>query len=382
MTELPIRDLRLDEVDLAARFFHEHWRPNHIFYRNHELLLWMFHKSPAALQWNDRLTIKAAFDGGEIVGFFGYIPFFCNHYGKQQLGAHLSTWWVNPEYRRSPLGLRLMREIQYEMGFAVCVAGMITPVAASFYKIARWRMIDNIPRWVFPVRQDAMLEMLPKQNRQFHENAKLLFDRKIPRAFGANGSFSKSLKVQELSSLSELYELGWDEFYWRAIAPTYMSPSRTVSTLVWRYHAIPVFTYKTLVVFCENNICGLLIYRLEPVKDHEEKVLRIVDICCTPNALPTLLDEIISIARAQNTVLVDFFCTNTSFDKLMKDHGFISDSSPDGRNYLYPYLFQPLDMSNLSLNAAWWIKDASIQAGNVRDEFLLTKGDYEFDRPN
>lgn len=380
--EIPIRNLGLHEVDVAARFFHEHWRKDHIFSRNHELLLWMFHDAPAASQSTNSLTIKAAFDGNEVVGFFGYIPFFYNHYGRQLYGTHLSTWWVKPEYRRSPLGLRLMRAIQYEMGFNACVAGMITPVAEKFYKIAKWQWVDNIPRWVFVARREALLDMFSPQHSGSRQEAENFFEKSIFSYTRPKALDMDFFEVRELKSLNDLEELGWDEFYWRAIAPNYMSPARTTATLIWRYQAAPIFTYKALAAFHGNDICGLLIYRLEQVKYRSEWVMRIVDICSSPKVAYSLLDKALSVISAQNIVLSDFFCTNTIFDEALQACGFIRDDLPSEKKYRFPYLFQPLDVTNLNLNAAWWIKGFDMEKKNVPDNFFLTKGDYEFDRPN
>jgi hypothetical protein len=378
MSEIPIRDLRLDEISIAAQFFHERWRPNHIFYRNNELLRWMFHDSPAASQWSDRLTIKVAFDSDAIVGFFGYIPFFYNHYGKQQIGIHLSTWWVDPEYRRGTLGMRLLHELQHQKDFNICIAGMITPVAMKLYGVMRWQVVNNIPRWVLPLNQSALLKMLPEQGRDVYKNAKTLFEKSV---VSHRGVPSNGLSVRTLS-LHELEALEWDDIYWRTLAPICMSPARVTSALIWRYESVPIFRYKTLAVFRDGEICGLLVYRLEQVKDRDEYIMRIVDIVCQAKAVLTLLDALVASAQAQNVALVDFFCTHAMYDADLKKCGFINDCSPDGQDYCYPYLFQPLDVNNLKLNTAWWIKDVDMQSSATRDNFFLTKGDYEFDRPN
>jgi hypothetical protein len=54
----------------------------------------------------------------------------------------------------------------------------------------------------------------------------------------------------------------------------------------------------------------------------------------------------------------------------------------NGARYRYPFLFQPLDFTRLRLDTAWWVKEMDMADSAAHNDFLLMKGDYEFDRPN
>lgn len=377
--EILIRDLTLMEADLAARFFHENWRPDHILFHNRELLLWMYHDAPTARIYGDGLTIKAAFDNDLLIGVFAYIPFVFNRYGQKQTGVYLSAWWVKPDYRRGSTGIRLLQALQYSMGFSVCVSGMNTTVAEKLYERMGWRVVRNIPRWILPLKPDAMLEMFPVGSDQTLGAIRLWLEecvdpqRKLDRG---------SVRVQELCSLRELERYGWDDAFWRIIAPTHMGPARETATLVWRYEDIPIFEYSALAAFRDSDIRGLLVYRLEQVKNRTEKVARIVDLTAEPSATPALLDAFFALIGNQGVAMADFFSTDSRCTAALEDCGFRNALSPDGLTYCYPHLFQPVDVNRLNLNTAWWIRDVDGRSAPVCDDLVLTKGDHEFDRPN
>ena len=375
MSETDIRDLSAEEADLAATFFHERWRPGHIFFRNRELLLWQYYRNPYAAQFSSGLTFRAAFEDGRNVGVFAYMPFAFNRYGTKQFGCHLSAWWVHPEHRRGSLALRLLHSLQDKSPFDACIAGINTEVAERLYERMSWVVARNIPRLVYIVDRAQFESLLDRATAVPPATATTMSANPV---LGAG----RKAELEPLTSLEELRDLGWDDFYWQRIAPTQMGPAREAAYLQWRYGSIPVFHYDALLARRSGEISGLLVYRIEQIKDSEQQIIRLVDLVAEPEAIPDLVNGVVQVALKQGATAIDFFCTHRTYLDQVLTCGFIDACDSGGERYWCPHLFQPLDHARNRLNSAWWIRGMDLQARAARSDFCIMKGDYEFDRPN
>ena len=371
MGEIIIHDLSLEEADVAASFFNDYWRPNHIFWRSRDLLLWQYHQNPYASQFSNGLTFKVAFGGKAMAGVFAYVPFVFNRYGTRRYGCHLSAWWVKPEYRRGPLGMRLLNELQHRMGFEACISGMNTPVAEKIYETMGWLVVYAIPRLLLLLEPQKLLELIQDFS----------VDLAIPLYVEDSGAPTE-MEVQELLSFRDLHQYGWDDYYWRQFAPTCMGPAREVDYLKWRYEDIPIFRYTGLLALKAGKPNGLLVYRVERIRDTSYDIIRLVDLIADPSAVKALVLAIVEQARRENALMVDFFCTQRRYHKTLAQMGFLDAMETNGARYRYPFLFQPLDFTRLRLDTAWWVKEMDMADSAAHNDFLLMKGDYEFDRPN
>jgi hypothetical protein len=380
MSATEIRDLSVEEADLAATFFHEKWRPNHIFFRNRELLLWQYYRNPYGVHFSGGLTFKAAFEEGRNVGVFAYMPFAFNCYGMRKFGCHLSAWWVHPEHRRGPLALRLLHCLQDKSSFDACISGINTAVAERLYERMSWVVVRNIPRLVYIVDK-ARFETLLDPATAIPDPAATAV-RPAHGAGGSNTTGGNKIELELLTSFERLRDLGWDAFYWQRIAHQHMGPAREAVYLEWRYGNIPVFHYDGLLAKRSGEISGLLVYRIEQIKNSEQQIIRLVDVIAEPEAIPDLVNGVVEVAVEQRATAIDFFCTHPTYLAQLLSCGFIDACDSGGERYWCPHLFQPLDRARNRLNSAWWIRGMDLQAAAARSEFCIMKGDYEFDRPN
>jgi GNAT superfamily N-acetyltransferase len=377
MGAIEIRDFSLDEVSSVATFFHEQWRPNHIFWRNRELLLWQYRDNPVAARFSPGLTFRGAWEDGRNVGVFGYMPFAFNLYGRKSYGCHLSAWWVHPEHRRGSLGLQLLHSLQENSPFDACIAGINTPVAEKLYERMGWVVVRAIPRLVYVTDSSRFHELLAPE-AQTHAVFSGGFDRE---SFRSRDS-TDGIEVSPLESFAALGELGWDDFYWREVAPPRMGPAREAAYLAWRYEKIPLFQYRGLLARRGPQIEGLLVYRIEEVKDSDHRIVRIVDLAAGANAMPALAGAVQRAAADAGATFVDFFCTDQRCSDVLKRCGFVDACNGNGEAYWLPHLFQPLDHTRNRLNTSWWVRGMDLKTRSARADFCLMKGDYEFDRPN
>lgn len=380
MSEITIRDFKKSEADRLANFFHTEWRENHILYRSRELLMWMYHDNPYAPAGGELLTCKAAFCDDEVIGILCYMPCAFNRYGQKQRGCNMSAWWTHEDHRKGGLGLKLMRKsIIREMNLDAAIAGMLTKMVQPVYTAMRWVTVWNIPRLLLPLDKDRMIAMAEADSSDCAATVRQKLESvKVAHPLAT----STDITVTELSSLAELPARLWDKFYWDTIAPTHMAPAREAKYLQWRFGDIPIFKYRTLAAKRDGQIVGLLVFRVEQVRSRSEKIVRIVDFVAGAGAADALARAVAEKAREQQAVLVDFFCTHRRYNTALKKAGFIDATTNDGQDYWFPYLFQPMDFGYTKLNCAWWLRDMDLKTHEARSDFVLMKGDYEFDRPN
>lgn len=378
MDNVHIRDFSLEEAGVAAAFFHQHWRTNHVFYRDRDLLLWQYHDNPYARQFSDGLTFKVAFENGQLAGVFAYMPFVFNRYGTRQFGCHLSAWWVDPEYRRGSLALRLLHSLQQNSLFDACISGINTPVAERLYERMSWVVVKNMPRLVMILDKVQFQSLL---DPAFPVPPNVWARRHDPLA-AEPGREKDDVEVVHLGSLDALNDFSWDDFYWRVLAPKQMGPARETRYLQWRYGKIPVFKYQALLARRLGKVSGLLIYRVECIKDSEQQVIRLVDLVAESEVIPRLVNTLVQSAGEHKASFIDFFCTSSSYLDQLAACGFVDARDSTGTRYWCPNLFQPLDHSRNRLNSAWWIRDLDLRSAEARNDFCIMKGDYEFDRPN
>ncbi len=380
MNEITIRDFKASEADKLGLFFHQQWRENHLLYRNRELLMWMYHDNPYAPALGEQLTCKAAFCDDQVVGILCYMPCAFNRYGQKQKGCNMSAWWTSEDHRKGGLGLKLMRKsIIREMDLDAAIAGMLTKMVQPVYTAMRWVTVWNIPRLLLPLDKEKLIFMTEAESSPNAAAAKVKLE---SLDISEPVSPVEDIAVSELENFAELPASQWDKFYWETIAPTHMGPAREAKYLQWRFGDIPIFNYRALLARQGGKIVGLLVFRVEKVRDRDEKVVRIVDFVADENGADALAVTVANIAREEKAVCADFFCTHTRYNHALEKVGFVDATTNDGQDYWFPYLFQPMDFEHTKLNCAWWLRDFDLKKTQARDDFVLMKGDYEFDRPN
>lgn len=367
-----IEDLRSDQIDLLANFFHQHWRKDHIFYRDRQALRWLYAEGPAGRELGLDVACKTMWLGDTMIGLFAYFPFVLNVNGERGFGCNLSAWWTDPAHRSGPTGLRLLNELTQRGPYQAWIAGMNTPVAENIYERLRWNVVRVVPRRIL-VLDRATCESwriegtTPKEWSQSHMRPSV-------------GAADAHIRIAGIVADQPLPAVDWDEFFWERVAPAFVGPAREASYLSWRYRQVPDFTYHRLLAESPSGIEGLLVYRVERVRDRAEKVVRIVDLVATPAAVPALVDAAVRAATTAGAALVDIFLTDPRWDSDLARAGFVDGAAAEAEGYWLPFLFQPLDFTRRRLNCAYRL--ARARGASDGAPMYIMKGDYEFDRPN
>jgi len=370
MNEIEIMDFRLDEAAFVGGLFHTQWCENHVFFRCPEMLRWYCFSNPYAKLFSTGLTVKGAYHGQELVGFFAYFPFLLNKYGIRAYGLHTAQWYTYPEHRRKSLGRKLLNSAWDFNRIDICFALGNNDAARVMLKKWDWSFIELWPRYLLVLDKEQCRRFLASGS----ELLAYLDCLSTPR-------FCRQpecrIKIEEPITIKGL---AWDNFYWSEFAPISVGPAREEQYLLWRYEDIPLFKYRYLSAYVDGSIKGLLIYRIEKVRNTQEKIVRIVEFMSTLQCSGPLLDRLIDLSLMEKAAFVDFFCTSRFYESTLFERGFIQDNFDN--HYILPYLFQPLDNSRLTLDLAWEISDKRLLPDQGWEGLYLTKGDGFHDVPN
>jgi GNAT superfamily N-acetyltransferase len=370
MNDIKIVDFRLDESAFVGELFHTCWRENHVFFRCPEMLRWYCFDNPYARLFSRGLTVKGAYHNEKLVGFFAYFPFLLNRYGKRSYGFHTAQWYTYPEYRGKSLGLKLLNSAWNSNRLEICFALGNNDTARAIFKKWNWPFIELWPRYLLVLDKNQCRRFLVNDN----ESLTYLNNLSNPRFTRRREDM---INIEEPKTIKGLV---WDNFYWNEFATISVGPAREEKYLLWRYEDIPLFKYRYLTASLNGFLQGLLIYRIEKVRDTQEKVVRIVEFMSTLQCSGPLLDRLIHLSLMENAAFVDFFCTSHFYASTLFERGFIQDNL--NNHYILPFLFQPLDITKLTLDIAWKVSDTVRLSDQGWEGLYLTKGDGFHDVPN
>jgi len=342
--------------------------------RDRELLCWQY----PYLEDSEHISMLIAEEGDTLVGMLGVIPVgFCVR-GECLPGAWLTTWKVVPEWRDRALGLRLLRRAMAE-DYVVGLLGGNEKTAMPIYRALRFDIWNIIPRWVRVVSPSALESLLAERAG--------LCSQDIWKTWCSVAqldiSSTKGRDVR-LVGWSEKIDKQWDRTWQEKFAPRLLGTWRDANYLRWRYVNHPCFRY--VLHFAKNpesdTLEGLLVYRIEKVRDRDEKVLRIVEFLSEEAVGGVLAQAAVEAGEAEGVAFADFFCISEAFAAPLEAVGFVREDKMSGS---FPMLFQPLDFRQMWLNGAFWV--GSEIARSNRNFFrtphlYVTSSDGDQDRPN
>ncbi len=368
---MEIRFFSESETNELQQGINEIWAKNHIFVREEKLLKYMFLDNPSRSSFvdNNHYSFLGAWKDGQLIGLLGVMPFVLNVYGKEELGCCLTNWIVSPEYRTSGAGLALMKEVQNHQPSIILSLG-INENVAKLYRLMRWNVLDDTPRWIGIVNKDKTVEKMLNGNRE-------------PLRYW-NEVQGVEVSKYTVSEEIQLNEEKWNAFYWSDFAKKTVGFARNYSFINWRYLKNPFFKYKTLLCVDDktDNYKGIAIVRIEEVLNGE-KIGRIVEfISSDQDSAVALANAIINLDP--DVLFFDFYCFSSVSVWGLEAVGFKKVVKSSNENIVVPSRFQPLDLEVTNLMASMYTTTKFAKKFNIikDDNWYVTKGDSDQDRPN
>ena len=342
-------------IDLQD-FIRNYWSDEHVFVRDATVLEWQH-------RWTanpDFLSVIIAEDQKKLVAMLGIMPCEFSVHGIRLRAKWGAIWLTIPEYRKRPgISIRVLRKgmvNDQEIGALQAANEIAMPI----YKRMGYFAIDEVPRW-WRILSPAALKRLYKFGGSESPN--------LPLPDAPATTFSPAVHLLEWGAVEDRWDAAWESQF----APTLIGTWRDREYLTWRYIEHPSFTYQLLFAEEAGEITGMLCYRLAEIRDCPERVLRIVEyLTVTTEAARALASVAVRIGIKEDAAFADFYCTGLRFGEPLEEFGFSRE--PSG----LPCLFQPLDLNERPLNAAFHSTEVNFDSPDL----YVTRSDGDQDRPN
>lgn len=365
---MKIRLFRKDEQQLLKQAIHDVWGRNHILSYDDSLLHHMFFQTPnhTSIATKEEFSFLGVWDQNKVIGLLGVMTYTFNQYGKKGKAYSLTNWIVEEQYRHTGAGLQLIQyvlDLKPEMVLSLGVGEGAAPI----YKLMRWEMNMDVPRWIGLQKKEEVVDALLDSNshaiRYYNEIHEVLTARKAKR-------------IQALDD-----EL-WNEFYWNIFAKDTIGIARDAAFLNWRYFNHPTFDYIALAVKDGEQYEGLAIVRIEEVTGGS-KIGRIVEMMySTQDSAVALANAIVHLD--ESVLFYDFYSFSTVSTWGLEAVGFKRVYKTEEDPFVLPTRFQPVDLEITSMISAIYLTERSKEKFNVAldQQWYITKGDADQDRPN
>lgn len=312
-------------------------------------------------------NLVVAFSNDVIVGILGYIPTtfrWSDGKSKNLEGVWTSHWTVD-KYHRNGVGILLMRRLQ-ELYPLVAGQGANQLNKKIVTKMGH-HFLDHMTRTVKIYNWPLLTKIFPNNNftelKPYEDQINIL-----PEEQDRNATL-----IRYKPTISN-FQPNWNSYN------NYKyGTKKSFEYIKYKYIDHPVFRYEFLLTG-KKNLPILIVYRLEITSGRAKfKCIRIVDVIYpelkdTKFYLNILFEKLDTIAKKNNVVFADFFCTNENIQNEMKNFGFIKEKKHNLPNLLNPVVDihndQNLEVYFNTKNTINWQKT------------YFTKSDGDQDRPN
>jgi len=314
--------------------------------------LWNFKHSPA--HRGNFFSMKCIAHGGRIIGFCGYQPQLVKVRDEQRVGATISNLMVEQAYRGMGIGPQLLASIAKEHDMCL-VNGYNKTTEYLYTSLPGFRPLGNLRRYT------AVLD--PKKAANVAKGGAVI-DTGTPQG------------EHSLQSL-HAFDHSHDEL-WTSLRHAFtFAVERSSVYMTWRYANHPIFRYEMLCLRQHTALLGVLIARVEHIRNIS--VLRIVEFLPRSGSEKALLLGCIGYAHNLGAAYVDFFVSSAVYDQTFLGCGFVADPLV---NNVFPILLSPPDFSLEAIPCAGYLHTDLIGASFSVDDWLITRGDGDRDRPN
>jgi GNAT superfamily N-acetyltransferase len=382
--QIHIKHCSEDDIGALRRFIDTHWQHGHVLAQDASLLRWQFDQTRTRANTLQGLSVLLAWQGDRIVGMLGLIYFDFNIRGIVSPGVWLSHWLAIPESRADGVGLKLLWAV-HDLGYdAIFVLG-VNSTARKVYSALGFELLPCMPRWigVFDVGKTALLLGEASPGTKVTNLDDICAQYCVHMGRKASGDLNV-----DVVEWNESFVAAWDYFWAGEIAPTLLSPTKHSSYLKWRYIDHPTFKYEIRLALeaATRKVLGLAVFRVERIRERDERVLRVLEFLATPEAENALALSLIRFGQSHNTIFADFHCTSGRAARALELIGF-RRHLPAENQAGFPARFQPLEPGHFEIGGAFWLSASlrrKLGPGQllISNDFYITKSDGDQDRPN
>ncbi|MFA5033436.1 MAG: GNAT family N-acetyltransferase [bacterium] len=364
------------EIPELRKYIEKIWGRDYALVLNEKFLCWQFKPSRFKNSKKEILSVLLVYHKGKIVGMMGLIPFQLNVRGHTYSSVWLSHWVCDEKVRRLGYGFELLNKV-YSLGFSFIGAMQVGKDVQNIYKTLGFQTLDDMPRWVLVINPEKCFPL-------FCECQTLIplpeIKKFIKKYTYTEKEFIFKKNYTTVSSIDSL----WDSFWKNHISKNFIGGERDSNYLKWRYFEHPVYSYKFLGAKDKKTGSweGLIVFRLEKVRERNETVIRILELLGNTDALAFLLKEVIEFGIKQKSAFIDFYNPSQEIGKVLLKMGFPLQPLPNQGNIFFPSRFQPLEKKPYVWRSALHFRIKGKSKTIIPwKTYYVTKGDSNQDRP-
>ncbi len=349
-----IRFARTDDELSILNFLNQHWKHDHIFVTNPELMRWQ-HRSPTEPE--TALTFVIAEntthnDGVRMMALLGYIPFKRFDTKADWTELALAIWKIRDDAKVPGLGLHLLRFLDRELSPSMICAIGISDIVKPIYKALGYQLGTLQHAAIFPTTKAAT-----KIASGVPEYARLPVPSDV------------SLTLQALSDadlLEESISLQIDSLGQHGL------PRKSCDYVRERYCEHPWYQYSFRLVSISNMPEGLIVWR--QVAAQGTRILRIVDVIGDPEVLCYCSNALRKEVESEGCEYLDVVFHGIDSERLRKA-GFVDTTRSAG--LVLPNYFSPFERKNVKVDFAF-----KKSKEFMHKEVHFFRADSDQDRPN
>ena len=350
-----------DMIEFST-FFGRHWGEDHILARDQKFARWQMNVRNHREFEDAALAGIGYFDGDQLMGFMGAMPMPFNLDGVRVPGTWLCNLLAAPETHNRGIGLKLMTAV-HSLPFQVIGAVGINLNVIPMYRAMRYVTGDRVPRYIRVLDSERFAELAHGdgwRDSPLHSIHPI-----------------KAHRTETVTGVPEDWNAAWQDFTKRGYAGT----ERDADYITWRYLDHPLLEYKVAVTYgAGGKAMGLCVWRIEPIRDSDVAVCRLIDlIALSPNAVHALAAIVEEDACTHDCVMIDHFSTHSIANDLCGASWFREDAVPECK---IPCLFQPLAPGRRDMNYAVRFPKRHGMDPVDPAKVHIVKSDGDQDRPN
>lgn len=353
------------EIDRVLTFFRGYKQPQHILGQDRDFLLWQF--SPERCRGFEQAGLSAItlWDNDEIVGFLGVIGCRFNWNGETYDGGWLCNLIVLPQYRAVGGWMKLMKSVHR---LPINVAGVVgfPPNIGQLYRAMGYHVRERLFRFIRIVD--------PEQTQQIGTGDGWRSQLRPSPA----SHIMPDLRIETAPSLDQR----WDRFWQRFSHLGYFGAHRDSSYIAWRYCRHPRMRHVVkLAVAPDGEICAGAVYRIEHVKDHPVRLMRLLELMALDEpAYESIIGAVVRDAEELRVAFIDHYTTRPLYS-VFQSAGWFEEE--DVQDTVLPGVFQPLVPGRRNLNVGIRVLGPLAQKGaDLTRDLYVVKSDGDQDRPS
>ncbi|WP_155401680.1 hypothetical protein [Chromobacterium violaceum] len=346
---------KISDEPQIVEFLRDHWRADHIFVTNPELMRWQ-HTSPDNPDSDLTFVLARRTNvdkSTEILALLGYIPFRRFDPEANWTELSLAIWKVRDDAASPGLGLQLLKIIQRKLTPALICAIGTSQVVRPIYQALNYKVGSLSQAALFPidiVQSHTTATGIPNIAHRMIDNDAGIDIRSI-----SGEELPAGITIKSIDNLS-----------------SGNLPHKSWNYILNRYARHPYYEYEIRTITADSCLRAILIWR--KVATPTGSVLRIVDIIGDANVLARCGAVLREELTKSNGEYIDLMHWGVPSEVLLAG-GFVQ--LEDYPELVLPNYFEPFENRNVTIEMAFRIDP--MQTGKT---VYLYRADSDQDRPN